>query len=380
MPQLRRAKRVDEREFWLSSLDDLDEELRAGDLEPEDHEVLARSYTRKAAQVLRGNDDVEASDELEPSIVEQWARKRRNGFWVLGFLVFGVVAGVFLANAVGSRHSGDTITGNDAVTSVPGLLNNAEESFAQGNYAEAIAIYDRVLERSPAHPTALAYKGWLLSLEGQEAKALDVLADAVAAAPSYPDARAFRAIVLFRTGDCAGAAVHLRAFDEADPPDFLVELLVVQGLRTRIARCRILQAADDPFVSLSDLGLTVNDAVAGALIVFDPTDPAGGSPVLALRVLQAVLDEQPNNAAALTFSGVILVQTGLEEQITEGIRRINLAVEAAPNYPQARLWRAWVFIGLDQMEQARSDLEHLMTLNPSAEITRLVNELQARLG
>ena len=38
----------------LESLDDLDEELAAGDLEPGDHQVLSRSYTRQAAEALRG--------------------------------------------------------------------------------------------------------------------------------------------------------------------------------------------------------------------------------------------------------------------------------------------------------------------------------------
>ena len=53
----------DEREFWLESLDDLDEELAAGDLEPEDHRVLSRSYTRQAAEALRG--DREPSEESD---------------------------------------------------------------------------------------------------------------------------------------------------------------------------------------------------------------------------------------------------------------------------------------------------------------------------
>ena len=98
------------------------------------------------------------------------------------------------------------------MTSVPGLLRNAEESAAAGDLAEAIAIYDQVLERSPSNPTALAYKGWLLSLEGQQAEAGNLLADAVAAAPDYPDARAFRTILLFRSGECSEAAAELALF------------------------------------------------------------------------------------------------------------------------------------------------------------------------
>ncbi len=362
----------DEREFWLESLDDLDEELAAGDLEPEDHQALSQSYTRKAADALRG-------DQEEPEQPDGRGRGKLVAV-VAGLVVVGVVAGVFLARAVGSRHSGDTITGNDAVTSVPGLLRNAEESAAAGDLGEAIAIYDRVLERSPSNPNALAYKGWLLALEGQEAEAADVLADAVATAPDYPDARAFRAILLYRTGDCFGAAGELAAFDATNPPEFISQLVETQGLRTNIALCQIVLQAQEQFETLADLGLAADDAVAAARALWDPTTPDQGDPALALRVYQAVLADHPNHPGALTFSGVLLIQTGLEEQITEGVRRIYQAVEAAPKHPEARLWRAWLSIGLGDPDQARADLDHLDTLNLPPEIARLAADLRTRLG
>ncbi|MCQ3812643.1 MAG: tetratricopeptide repeat protein [Acidimicrobiia bacterium] len=363
--------RDDEQRFWLESLIDLDEELAAGDLEPEDHRVLSQSYTRKAAQALRGGD-------------EQAGRPTGRGrsrliAVVVGLVLVGIVAGVLLGRAVGSRHSGDTITGNDAVTSVPGLLRNAEESAAAGDIGEAIAIYDRVLERSPSNPTALAYKGWLLALEGQEAEAADVLADAVATAPDYPDARAFRAILLYRTGDCFGAAGELAAFDATNPPEFISQLVETQGLRTNIALCQIVLQAQEQFETLDDLGLAADDAVAAARALWDPTTPDQGDPALALRVYQVVLADQPDHPGALTFSGVILIQTGLEEQAAEGARRINQAVEAAPDDPEARLWRAWLAIGLGQTDQARADLDHLDSLNPPPEIARLSADLRRRL-
>ena len=364
--------RDDEREFWLGSLDDLDEELAAGDLEPEDHRVLSQSYTRRAAQALRGGEE----DSGQPD----GGGRRKLIAVVIGLVAVGVLAGVLLGRAVGSRYSGDTITGNDAVTSVPGLLRNAEESAAAGDFAEAIGIYDRVLERSPSHPTALAYKGWLLTLEGREAEAADVLADAVAAAPGYPDARAFRSILLYRTGDCFGAADELFAFDTADPPEFIAQLVETQGLRTNITLCQIALQAQEQFLTLADLGIAPDDAVAAARFLWDPTAPSQGDPALALRVYQAVLADHPDHPGALTFSGVLLIQTGLEEQIAEGARRIYQAVEAAPDHPEARLWRAWLSIGIGNPDQARTDLDHLDTLNPPVETTRLAADLRARLG
>ena len=361
----------EERDFWLRSLDDLDEELAAGDLDVDDHRVLSQSYTRQAAEALRGSEEQQ----------DKPGRSRRNLIvTVVGLVLVGALAGVFLARAVGSRHSGDVITGNDAVTSVPGLLIDAQESFAAGDYSEAIAIYDRVLERSPAHPTALAYKGWLLSLEGREAEAVDVLADAVAAAPDYPDARAFRAILLFRTGDCAGAAGELAGLDAADPPEFIAQLVEGQGLRTNIALCQIALLDVDQPLALHALRVTADDAVAAARALWDPTAPDQGDPVMALRVYEAVLADHSDHAGALTYSGVVLIQTGLQDQATEGARRLYQAVESDPDNPEARLWRAWLSIGLGQPDQARTDLDHLQTLNPSPEITRLATTLRAALG
>ena len=369
---------MDEREFWLESLDDLDEELAAGDLVPEDHRVLSRSYIRQAAQALRGDQGQ-----------SEGSRSRRRGKLVAvvaGLVAVGVVAGVFLARAVGSRHSGDTITGNDAVTSVPGLLRNAEESAAAGDLSQATAIYDQVLERSPSNPTALAYKGWFLALQGHEAEAADVLADAVAAAPEYPDARAFRAILLYRTGDCYGAAAELASFDAANPPQFISQVVETQGLRTNIVDlCRAVLQDREQFQTLSDLGSSAlgpsaDDAVAAARALWNPTTPALGDPALALRVYEAVLADDPNHPGALTYSGVMLIQTGLDEQTAEGAQRINQAVEAAPNHPEARLWRAWLAIGLGQTNQARDDLDNLDSLDPSPEVARLAADLRTRLG
>ena len=360
-----------EQRFWLESLIDLDEELAAGDLDPKDHRALSQSYTHKAAEALRGRGE----QPVEPT----GAGKTRLIAVIIGLVVVGVLAGVLLARAVGSRHSGGTITGNDAVASVPSLLRNAEESAAAGDLGEAIAIYDRVLERSPSNPTALAYKGWFLALQGQETEAADVLSDAVVAAPDYPDARAFRAILLYRTGDCSGAAAELASFDATNPPEFISQLVETQGLRTNIALCQIVLPGQGQFRSLADLGLSADDAVAAARALWDPTTPAQGDPALALRVYEAVLADDPDHAGALTFSGVMLTQTGLDDQFAEGAQRINQAVESTPNHPEARLWRAWLFAGLGQTDQARSDLDHLDSLNPSPEIARLAADLRSRL-
>ena len=47
------AELEEERDFLLRSLDDLEAEREAGDLEPDDYETLRDDYTRRAAAILR---------------------------------------------------------------------------------------------------------------------------------------------------------------------------------------------------------------------------------------------------------------------------------------------------------------------------------------
>ena len=134
------------------------------------------------------------------------------------------------------------------------------------------------MERSPTNPTALAYKGWFLALQGQEAEAVDVLADAVVVAPDYPDARAFRAILLYRTGDCSGRGGGTGFLRCDQSPEFISQLVETQGLRTNIALCRIVLPDQGQFQTLSDLGLSADDAVAAARSLWDPTTPLKATP------------------------------------------------------------------------------------------------------
>ncbi|WP_420638504.1 tetratricopeptide repeat protein [Candidatus Poriferisocius sp.] len=360
----------DDREFWLASLDDLDEELAAGDLEPADHQALTQSYTRRAADALRQ----EGGPPAPPGRGPGWKRLAV----VAALVAVGALAGVMLGRAVGSRHAGDTITGNDAVTSTAGLLRDAEDSIAAGDRAEALRIYQQVLDRSPSHPVALAYRGWLQALDGQLGEAADSLADAVAADPAYPDARAFRTIVLYRTGDCSAAAAELAAFDATDPPSLMADLVQQQGLRGRIPLCLALEQGAEGPLTLASLGANADDAVAAAVALWEPTAPSEGDPGLALRVYEAVLGDHPDHGLALTYSGVLLIQTGPVEQAAVGAGRINRAVEVAPDDPETWLWRAWLYLGLDRVDQALADLDRLNALNPPPEIALLADDLRSR--
>ena len=215
-----------QRDFLLRSLEDLEAERAAGDVDEHDYVTLKDDYTARAAAVLRALD---AGRAAAPAASRR--RGRRSLLVVGGVALFAVVAGVLVAQSAGRRDPGDTATG-DVRQSITEKLNEAGRLGGESDYEGAIALYDDVLEDDPDSAEALAYKGWMTTLDGDEADGLTQLLDAATAHPEYPDVHAFLAIVFFRTGLVEQASRELDRLDELDPPAFVREL--VGQLRARI--------------------------------------------------------------------------------------------------------------------------------------------------
>ncbi len=218
-----------ERDFLLRSLEDLETERLAGNLEPGAYRRLQDDYTARAAAVLRAIEDgVDARPVAAPT---SW-RRRLVVAGVLGG--FAAVAAFLLVEGLGDRLPGQTASGN-AQTAIDDrqeaferrVLENPGDAAAHLDYArfllensqeaKAVKEYDVAARLDPANGEALAYAGWLVWLAASQAapevagqltdRALTRLDQAVAAAPDYPDARFFRGMVLFRGKDDAAAAV-----------------------------------------------------------------------------------------------------------------------------------------------------------------------------
>jgi uncharacterized protein (TIGR02996 family) len=233
-----------ERDFLLRSLDDLEAERAAGNLEDDRYRSLKDEYTARAAAVLRSIEEgVDARPSPEPV---SWRRRLLVGF---GIAAFATVAAVLLAGALGQRLPGGSATGNAQSDRREALLRqvrqhpdnvNARMAYARfllesGEAADAVAEFDTVARLDPNNAEAPAYAGWLLFLaarsqssdapSGETATgsgdvasqlitaALGRLDRAVAADPEYPDAHFFRGMVLLRgTNDPAGAVPEFERF------------------------------------------------------------------------------------------------------------------------------------------------------------------------
>ena len=240
----------DERDNLLRSLEDLDAEYQAGDVEPPDYESLRQNYIARTSVLLDeiarlGQIDARGAD-AHPFIVRARRRLGKRGTRrVLVASVFvWVIAGVALAalHFAGVRLPGQSATGSVSLSEalvVQQQLTQASDLAGGGQVAEAISLYAKVLATVPHQHEALTYQGWLIRISGLRAGKKDVvtrgdqeIALAASVAPGYADARGLDAIALAQDRrDIPAALIQLDALVRDHPSQALVSALRPQVVR-----------------------------------------------------------------------------------------------------------------------------------------------------
>ena len=216
------------RDFLLASLDDLERERAAGDIDEADYEALRDDYTARAAAVLRALEEGEV----------RFAAARRPGAWRSAALTFGVVlllgvgAGLLVAANSGSRSEppiDDAIADRQQLAECLDLVVDRE-------VLEALQCYDEILEpdRDPENVEALTYRGWALisSSPVLVEDGLDSVDRALEINPDYTPARVFRAFALDALGEPEEALAELDRADQSQIPAAFIPLM--EQLRRRI--------------------------------------------------------------------------------------------------------------------------------------------------
>jgi tetratricopeptide (TPR) repeat protein len=233
----------EQRDFLLSSLDDLEREHVAGDIDESDYRTLRDDYTTRTAEVLR------AIDERRQAFTDA-RRPRSTGRIVVivaGVLVFAVLSGVLVAQALGGRAPGQTTAGDVRQTPSQDAKKCISVISPGKDPRPALKCFQNVLKRDPQNPVALAYQGWTINLTAMapgftaaqarqfRADAARFVRQAIKADPGYSDALAFAAIIAFQQGKAADAQRALRALDRSRPPPDIKALIKQFDLRGRIA-------------------------------------------------------------------------------------------------------------------------------------------------
>jgi hypothetical protein len=189
----------EERRFLLRSLDDLDREHAAGDVDDADYQTLRDGYIARTATVLRaiqqGRTQLSARSARRPG---------RVAAWVVGTLVVAVLSGWLVARFSGQRAPGQTITGGIPGDAVSTKLAEARVLLGT-DPAAAATKYTEVLDIDADNAEALTYSGWLIAIQGFQQGVPELigigattLRKAIESDPTYADPHCLLAVALGR--------------------------------------------------------------------------------------------------------------------------------------------------------------------------------------
>ncbi len=297
--------------------------------------------------------------------------------WVATVVVVAVGAALAMAAFSGARGSGDTATGEIRQSTVT-LLADAAAAFGQGDPERAIELYDEVLELQPTNVEARTYRGWVRYQTGDVDAARVDFDEVVSLDPAYADVRVFRAVDALDLGEFDRAAGELDAFDQAEPNAVARGLVEQRRLRERITAGLILDVlAADAEIDLVGLGIEVGAAQAAGELFVNLSQPAE-----ALATFDAVLAADPGNAAALAWRGwtlALAAESGATELFPDAERWLDEAVTADPGQPDARVFRAFLFLRLERPDEAREELAafDLLEVQPP-DLLQLIDDFDLR--
>ena len=342
-----RQRVEEELEHLLVSLDDLDAEHAAGDLDDADYATLRDDHTARAATLSR---------TLERGAVRRSESTGTNGrtlAWAVGVVALAVIAGFAMTRFSGARGNSDVASGEIRL-STTSLIADASAAFTTGDPDRAIELYTEALEIQPTNVEALTYRGWMRYQMGDpEAAAADFDA-AVEFDPTFSDVRVFRAVAALDREDIKAAAEELAAFDASDPSPVAQQLVAQRQLRERIALAAVLPLVEsgEP-IDLDAAGVDIAQAQLAAETFVQLADPA-----TALQLFDAILTAEPGFAPALAWRGwtlALTAESGAEELFADAERWLDESVEADPAYPDARVFRAFIFRRLDRLDEAAEE-------------------------
>ncbi len=242
----RLAELEEERRFLLRSLDDLEREFEAGDVDASDFETLRDGYTVRAAAVLR---QIESGrSRLAPKAPRRWGRLVLT---TAAVLVLAVAIGFALASAFGERGANQEITGFDPGNDARIILASARDALNENDFALANSLFARVVqmerERGVDNVEAITYFGWTLALQVRLESAdltTDARLDAAKIAleqateidPDYADPNCFLAIIEYAfLGDADAAVPFLGSCESGNPPADIADLIAGFAAEIRAA-------------------------------------------------------------------------------------------------------------------------------------------------
>jgi tetratricopeptide (TPR) repeat protein len=218
----------EQRAFLRRSLDDIEREHEAGDLDEVDYATLKHDYEARLNGVTKAVED--GRTELRTAAPPR--DKRRTRIIAACVVAFALLCGFGVARFAGRRTAGGTVTGNINQTSRDQLAQClADATQGQGDVTGALSCYDDVAKRDPSNLEAKTYAAGVRIVQSDLSR-IDDLIDVATTHPEYPDAHAFLAIAFNQLGRADSARAELAKLDALNPSPIITQLIA--PLRTEL--------------------------------------------------------------------------------------------------------------------------------------------------
>ena len=351
------ARLEEERDFLLASIRDLEREHEVGDVDDLDFAELREGYLARAATVMHAIDDCRHGlDQARDERAAAGGRGRRAAMWGVGSVAFAVVAGLLLANALGSRGTNDQITGAGAI---PRSATERCRGIRFDKTPEIIACWRKVLADEPDNVEALTYQGWAMVRGGDSTGGSKLFDRVLVLDPKYPDVRVFRATVAKNAGDFATANAELTTLYSLNPSPIIISTLQQMNLDTTIAE-GLLPAPVKACWTAERASLEKLNAAAGASKAADDAARAAVVDlVLSLDCMDKALVAVPDNVDAMVMQALGLALLGEPKALERARSLVDRALVMSPANPDALLIRSAVLDKSGDPTAARADLDAL---------------------
>ncbi len=319
----------EERDFLLRSLDDLDAEFRAGDVEVDDYEALRDDYTARAADTLRQIDGQRSRLSSTPRL----ARGRTAG-WILGVVIVASLAGWLLARSVGGRG---------VTTSLTGSANSPRERLAEcqplsmQDPPKGIECYDRILATDPDNVQALTYRAWAKIRAGDIPAGQIGLDRAIELDPTFPDAFVFRAVVKKNASDYVGAQTEIDRLYSLNPPEALLATMSSMNLEQQIA----MGLLSPPVRACWEKADALQQAAASSTTTVAQGQSLAGFGD-ALACFDATIAADPTSVDALLGKVSLIIRAGSADYLIPATDSLAAASKLAPGDPSVALLRGYL--------------------------------------
>lgn len=198
------------------------------------------------------------------------------------------------------------------------LFQEADQAQQSGDYNTAVKDYEQLIRIHPEIVSAQANLGVALAALGRYDEAIRQYEIALAEAPDDPALRMDLGLAYYKKGDFAGAGAQFAALHKAKPDDVRIATL--------LGNCQV------------QLGL-----VGEALALLEPLEKAN-----------------PDNLDVEWALGTALIRAG---QTREGLERVQKVADRSHSIEAYQL-AADLYLGLTYFDQARTDAEAVIKLNP----------------